>query len=186
MHAFSDPLFHSILWDSIITEAWQISSSSFLKMKREIQRDILPQAAQMGSITKIQHFFFLFMATPEAYASSQAGGWTGTAAAGLRHSHSNARYKLHLGPTPQLAAMLNSSSTGSNTHPHKYYVGFLTCWATMRTPKSSILIPILNPLPVFVKLPSSWSQTHFLQWKSKVHTLIFPASLSVRAVCHIW
>ena len=60
MHAFSDPLFHSILWDSILTEAWQISSSSFLKMKREIQRDILPQAAQIGSITKIQHFFFSF------------------------------------------------------------------------------------------------------------------------------
>ena len=40
-------------------------------------------------------------------ASSQAQGRIRAAAAGLRHSHSNARSKLHLQPSQQLAAMLD-------------------------------------------------------------------------------
>jgi len=40
--------------------------------------------------------FFLFTATPVAYVSSEAQGGIGAAAAGLCHSYSNARYKLHL------------------------------------------------------------------------------------------
>ena len=44
---------------------------------------------------------FLFRAPLEAYGDSQARGWIGAAAAGLRHSHS------HMGsePTPQLTAV---------------------------------------------------------------------------------
>ena len=57
------------------------------------------------------HFYFLsfclFRATPMAYGRSQARGWIGAAPAGLCHSHSNARSKLHLQPTPQLMAMLD-------------------------------------------------------------------------------
>ena len=56
-------------------------------------------------------FFFLSFclfdiswATPEAYGGSQARGQIGAAAAGLRHSHSNAGSELHLQPTPQLTA----------------------------------------------------------------------------------
>ena len=45
-----------------------------------------------------------FMATPVAYGSSQAKGWIWAASAGLHHSHSNARSKLSLHPTPQLTA----------------------------------------------------------------------------------
>ena len=40
--------------------------------------------------------FFLFRATPVACGSSQARGWIGAAAAGLRHSHGNARSEPHL------------------------------------------------------------------------------------------
>ena len=40
-----------------------------------------------------------------AYGSSQARGLIGATAAGPRHSHSNARSKPCLRPTPQLAAM---------------------------------------------------------------------------------
>jgi len=39
-----------------------------------------------------------------AYGGSQARGLTGAIAAGLRHSHSNARAETHLQPTPQLTA----------------------------------------------------------------------------------
>ena len=50
-------------------------------------------------------FFFLFRAAPEAYGGSQARGQIRAAAADLHHSHSNARSKPCLGPTPQLTAM---------------------------------------------------------------------------------
>ena len=38
---------------------------------------------------------------------SQARVLTGAVATGLHHSHSNARFKLHLGPTPQLMEILD-------------------------------------------------------------------------------
>ena len=51
-------------------------------------------------------FFFglFFRAAPVAYGGSQARRRIGTVATGLHHSHSNARSKLRLGPTPQLTA----------------------------------------------------------------------------------
>ena len=48
--------------------------------------------------------FSPFRAAPAAYGGSQARGLTGAIAAGLRHSHSNARAETHLQPTPQLTA----------------------------------------------------------------------------------
>ena len=53
-------------------------------------------------------FFFFLIVTPEAYVNSQARGLIWTAAAGLHHSHSTSRSKLHLWPMPQLGAMLDS------------------------------------------------------------------------------
>ena len=50
---------------------------------------------------------FLFKATPEAYGGSQARGQIESVAAALHHSHSNARSKLRLRPTPQLMARLD-------------------------------------------------------------------------------
>ena len=52
-----------------------------------------------------QLFFFLFLATLAAYGRSWARGRIGAVAAGLCHSHSNARTEPHLQPTPQLVAM---------------------------------------------------------------------------------
>ena len=52
-------------------------------------------------------FFFLFRATPVAYRSFRAKGQIRAAAADLCHSHSHAGSKLHLQPTPQLAATPN-------------------------------------------------------------------------------
>ena len=54
----------------------------------------------------INFFFFVFFrATPTAYGDSQVRGLMGAVAAGLCHSHSNARSELCLRPTPQLTAM---------------------------------------------------------------------------------
>ena len=49
-------------------------------------------------------FFLLFRAVPTAYGDSQARGPVEATAAGLHQSHSNARSKPHLKPTPQLTA----------------------------------------------------------------------------------
>ena len=50
--------------------------------------------------------FCLFRATPTAYGGSQARAPIGATAAGLHHSHSNARSEPRLQPTPQLMATL--------------------------------------------------------------------------------
>ena len=42
-----------------------------------------------------------------AYGGSQARGQIGAVAAGLRHSHSNARFEPHLQPMPQLTATMD-------------------------------------------------------------------------------
>ena len=49
-------------------------------------------------------FFAFFRAAPTAYGGSLARGQIEATAAGLHHSHSNARSEPRLGPTPQLTA----------------------------------------------------------------------------------
>ena len=51
--------------------------------------------------------FWLFRATPVACGDSQARGLIGAASASLCHSHSHARSKPCLRPTPQLMATLD-------------------------------------------------------------------------------
>ena len=65
------------------------------------QRDMVHAA---NAVAMYATFFFLFMAVPVAYRSSQARGRIGAAAAGLCHSHSNARSQLRLQPMWQLVA----------------------------------------------------------------------------------
>ena len=75
-------------------------------------------------------FFGLFKSALSAYGSSQARGRIGDAAVSLRHSHSNARSELHLQPTLHLhqRQILNplSKAEGSNSHPQRHYIRFLT------------------------------------------------------------
>ena len=63
--------------------------------------------------------FFLLMATPAAYGSSQARGRIRATAAGLWHSHSHSCW-----PTPQFMAMPDPQPSeqglGSNPHLHVY------------------------------------------------------------------
>ena len=54
----------------------------------------------------LSYNFFFFRAASVAHGVSQARGLIGATAAGLRHSHSNMRSKLHLRLTPQLTATL--------------------------------------------------------------------------------
>ena len=60
----------------------------------------------MGTPAPVPFFFFfgLFRAAGVTYGGSQDRGPIGAAAAGLGHSHSNARSGPHLQFTPQLTA----------------------------------------------------------------------------------
>ena len=67
-----------------------------------------PSGSHLRKVSNVDSFFsFLFMATPAAYGSSWARGQTGAAAAGLHHSHSNARSELCLGPSLEVTAKLD-------------------------------------------------------------------------------
>ena len=52
-------------------------------------------------------FVFVLGAIPTAYGGSQTRSLIGAVAASLRHSHSHARSKPSLQPTPQLMATLD-------------------------------------------------------------------------------
>ena len=68
---------------------------------------------------KFVFFFLLFRATPMAYGGSQSRGWIRATAAGLCHSHSNARSEPRLWPTPQLMATSEPSPNewGQGSNP---------------------------------------------------------------------
>ena len=53
------------------------------------------------------HFILLLRVAPVAYGGSQARSLIGATAASPRHSHSNARSKPSLQPTPELTAILD-------------------------------------------------------------------------------
>ena len=66
------------------------------------------------NISKLILFYFIFClfvfsrTAPAACGGSQTRGLIGTAATGLRQSHSNVGSELRLRPTPQLMAMPDS------------------------------------------------------------------------------
>ena len=77
--------------------------------KAEVSDIVLrgPESATTNCIVcqQILFFFFLFClfrAEPKAYGGSQARGLNGAVAAGLCHSHDNARSEPRLRPTPAL------------------------------------------------------------------------------------
>ena len=80
-------------------------------------------------------FFFAFWAAPVAYGRSQAGSPIRTTAAGLCHSHSNARAELHLHPTPQLTAgsLAHWARPGIEPASSWILVAFINRWAKKGT-----------------------------------------------------
>ena len=75
-------------------------------------------------------FFFVFRATPATYEGSQPRGLIEATATRLHHSHSNARSKQRLWPTPQ-------------------HAGFLTHWARsgIEPATSWFLVWFISPAP---------------------------------------
>ena len=64
---------------------------NYLALPLIIIKQFLPEKVFRNLI-----FFFFLKAAPAAYGSSQARGQIRVAAAGLHHSHSNARSELHM------------------------------------------------------------------------------------------
>ena len=88
-------------------------------------------------------FFCLLRATPVAYGGSQARSLIGTAAASLRHSHSNPRSKPCLRPIPQLkqCQILNPLSEARDWTHHLVVPSQIRFfWATMGPPYCSFLL----------------------------------------------
>ena len=67
------------------------------------------------------------MAAPAAYGDSQARGQIRAVAAGLHHSHSNARSEQQLQPTPQLTATARSL-----THRARSRIEPVSSWLLVR------------------------------------------------------
>ena len=86
------------------------------------------------------YFFCLSRDAPVAHGSSQARGWIRAAAAGLRHSHSNAGSELGLWPTQQLMAMPDHLThcvrPGTEQSPHGYQLGSLALSRSGNSPPS--------------------------------------------------
>ena len=94
-------------------------------------------------------FFFLFMAVPMAYGSSQARGWIGAAAVGQPHNHSKAKSEPCLQPT-WLHWILNPlSEARDQTH----VLMDANCWTMMGTPKCYSLLITVYPLSLCNALP---------------------------------
>ena len=117
-------------------------------------------------------FPFFFWVEHVVYGGSQVRGWIGAVAASLCHSHSNTGSELNLSPTSQLTATPDPRPTeqgqGSNMHPHKHYVGFLSPWATIRTPKmfnswDSIGLTVCTGICSWIQQPAShcWQILHW-------------------------
>ena len=100
--------------------------------------------AAMGTPRSLFFFSFLsfcccccyFLGRSCAYGGSQARGWIGAVATGLRQSHSNVGSKPRLRPTPQLTATLDPQPTEQGTEPATswFLVGFVNHCATTGTP----------------------------------------------------
>ena len=73
-------------------------------------------------------FFFLFRVASVAYEGSQARGWIGAVANGLRHSHSNARSYLALSATNTTA----DDNTRSLTHRVRPGIEATSSWTLVR------------------------------------------------------
>ena len=77
-------------------------------------------------IMPIFFFFFFLGLHPQHVEVPRLGGLIGAVAAGLCHTHSNARSKPHLWPTPQLRATLDAypaeRDQGSNPQPHGFWL----------------------------------------------------------------
>ena len=101
----------------------------------------------------------LFRAAPVAYRSSQAKGQIGATAAGLHHSHNQARSELCLRSTLQLKARHPLIEARDWTCSLRDTGRLLTLWTTMGTPQMRILLSFKNNL----KHPSkySWSNSYF-------------------------
>ena len=102
------------------SQEWQVDAA----LLPESHLSLFSVPLQTLSRTCLSLVFSLHKAASVAYGSSQAKGRTGTVAAGLHHSHSNARSQPPVQPTPHLMAELDPRPSkcgqGSNAHPHRY------------------------------------------------------------------
>ena len=104
-------------------------------------------------------FCFLFSSVPAAYGTSQARGWIRDAAAGICHSHSNARSELclWLHHSSWQRWILNPLSRARDrTHVLIDTSQIHFCWATTGTPQNNFLSLFFGWISFFIKKASNF------------------------------
>ena len=117
-----EPLLHSIVCTSPSPTPSSLPCSNHWFQCSTCEAATLLQSLVCVFIYLFIFIFCLFRATLTACGSFQARGWLRATAAGLHHSHSNARSKPPLWPTLKVTAMPDPYPTergqGSNPNPH--------------------------------------------------------------------
>ena len=90
--------------DVDIVNSAAVNTGVCLFFKLDFSLNICPGVGLLDPMVVL--YLDFFRAAPMAYGSSQARGQIGATAAGLYHSHSNARSKMCLLSTPQLMETL--------------------------------------------------------------------------------
>ena len=121
----------SWLWDSNLCKGnlqWELKTCTKTPILRK------------ENIKESGNFFFLFKAVPVAYGSSPTGGRIRAAAEDYDSAMATRDLSHIFDPCCSLQKhwILNLLRQEWNLHPHRYYVGFLTCWATMGTLRLAI------------------------------------------------
>ena len=100
-----------------IIDASDLREEYWKRMRNSLIQSVF--TSQRGLLVVVVVCFCLFRAAPEAHGGSQARGQIRAVAAGLYHSHSNARSEpcLQSAPQPQQRRILNPLHKASNgTH----------------------------------------------------------------------
>ena len=121
------------LWQVSAQENLRIGGNSRIRLNYMVLLDrvnFIPFF--FSALSTSLHFFFLFIVASVAYESSQARDQIRIATAVLCHSQdwmwaSSVTYNTACGNAGSL-------TNGSNPHPHRHYVRFLTHWVTTGTP----------------------------------------------------
>ena len=148
-------LLKHVMWSGLIIVIWHSINQNLLLTGLSVPLSYFtyPICLFCVCLSAFVFFFFgLFRAAPSAYGGSKFRGLIGATAAGLCHSHSNARSELCLWPIPQLTATLDPQLTergqGSNRNLMvPSHICF--CCATMGTP----LICLLSLVYFILSIP---------------------------------
>ena len=107
--------------------------------------------------------FYIFRAAPKAHGCSQVRGSPGATAASLHHSHGNAGSLTHW------------ARPGIKPISSWILAGFITCWATVGTPRQTVIFLIFRFWGAHVRV---CVHVHHIHTGTHIYTIQWPAIAS--------